>query len=411
MRVLIFTQYFTPEIGATQTRVHTFAAGLAARGHDVEVVCEVPNHPQGIIRPEFRGHAVRRRQLDGFRATYVWVYTSSQKTTRRRVAFYGSYMTMASIVGSAVRRPDVVFASSPPLPVALAAAVVAARYRVPWVMDVRDLWPEAAVALGELSNPRLLRLAERLERSLYASANMITAVTDPFCKKIATRTHDPDKVVLLPNGTTRFWVDGADLRVDRGSLELPTDRFLWTFAGNIGAAQGLEAAIDAAGLLGDRFRLLILGDGPARNQLEQRASSLPPGRVEFRDQVRQDVARRYLRASDCLLVPLAADPTLATFVPSKLYDCCAVGRPVIVAAAGEPHRLAESARAALAVPPGDAPALADAVRRLASDPGLHERLGAAGRAFGRENLRDHQVDQLGGLLEELVADFARGRRG
>src|SRR4051812_47283027 len=138
MRVLIFSQYFTPEVGATSTRVHSFAEGLAARGHDVEVICEVPNHPQGVIQPGYRGRLVRRQRLDGFRGSWVWVWTKAEKTTRDRLAFYASYTAMASAWGCLTARPDVVLASSPPLPVGVAASVVAHRHHVPWVLDVRD---------------------------------------------------------------------------------------------------------------------------------------------------------------------------------------------------------------------------------------------------------------------------------
>jgi glycosyltransferase involved in cell wall biosynthesis len=406
VRVLIFTQFFTPEVGATQTRLHTFAAGLAERGHDVEVICEVPNHPQGLVRPGYggRGRLVDRRSLESFRVRYVWVRTSPTKTTRSRLAFYGSYMAMAVAVGSFTRRPDVIFASSPPLPVAAAAAIVSRRHRVPWVMDVRDLWPEVAVAVGELSNPRMLAAAERLERRLYASAAAITTVTEPFRESIATKVGNAEKIHLLPNGTTRLYLDAARLEPDRASLELPKDKFIWTYAGNVGVAQGLETAVDAAGLLGDEFGLLILGDGPVRRRLEERATSHTSGSVFFRDQVPEEDAVRYLRASDALLVPLAADPVLEKFVPSKLYDFCAVGRPVVVAAAGEAQRLAESGGTGIAVAPGDPDELAGVVRRLRLDRGLRRELSRSGRAFARLRTRESGVMQLTALLEDVAVD-------
>src|SRR5215207_679264 len=147
MRILILTQFFTPEIGATSTRMHHFAAGLAARGHDVHVLCEVPNHPQGVVHPGYRGRPVIRKRLDGFHGHWLWVATKPEKTTRDRLAFYATYAGMAVAWGSSLPRPDVILASSPPLPVAAAAAGLARRHRSPWVMDVRDLWPQAAVAL------------------------------------------------------------------------------------------------------------------------------------------------------------------------------------------------------------------------------------------------------------------------
>ena len=133
---------------------------------------------------------------------------------------------------------------------------------------------------------------------------------------------------MITNGTTRTWLEIGASEVDRAALSLPEDRFVWAYAGNLGIAQGLDAAIDAAGLLGDGYQLLLLVDGPVRESLEQRARMLSRGSVAFHGLVEPVVAARYLRAADALLVPLDAQPALRKYVPSKLFDCCAVGRPV-----------------------------------------------------------------------------------
>lgn len=406
MRILLLSQYFTPEVTAARARLHPFAALLAERGHDVEVICEVPNHPDGVVRDEFRGKLTTRRELDGFGVRYVWVKTSPVKTTKTRLLFYGSYAAAATVAGFAARRPDVVFVSSPPLPAAVAAAAVAARHRVPWVMDVRDPWPEAAVALGELSNPRVIAALERLERRLYASARRIVTVTEPFRADIAGKAGSEEKITVIPNGTTQAWLDAGELDVSRAELDMPEDRFVWTYAGNVGIAQGMGAAIEAAERLGEGFQLQIVGQGPMLGQVKEMASRLPEGRVVFRGLVEPEVAARYLRASDASLVPLGAQPELAKFVPSKLFDCCAVGRPVILSAAGEPARLAAEAEAALAIPPEDPDALAEALRRLAGDGGLRESLAGRGRDFAGRYLRDRQVETLEGVLAGACADAA-----
>jgi glycosyltransferase involved in cell wall biosynthesis len=402
MRILILTQHFAPEVTAARARVEAFAAGLAAREHEVEVICAVPNHPEGIVHPEFRHRAIVRAEQDGYRVKYVWVRASPKKSVRNRLLLYATFAASATLAGALTRRPDVVLASSPPLPVGAAAAAVAARHRVPWVLDVRDLWPEAAVALGELPDGRAARAAERLERWLYKSAAAITTVTAPFCDDITERGVDADKVTLIPNGTTRQWLDAGELDADRVAADLPGDRFVWAYGGNLGLAQGLDAAIDAAADLGSDYQLLLIGDGPLRSQLEERAAELPDGLVDIRGLVQPDVAARTLRAADALLVPLDARPALRKFVPSKLFDCAALGRPVIVSAAGEASRIAAEAGAGLTVPPSDPVALADAVRALRDDPALRDRLSAAGRELARAYLRDRGVDRLDALLRSLA---------
>jgi glycosyltransferase involved in cell wall biosynthesis len=402
MRVLIVSQYYPPEITAAAMRVGAFASGLAARGHEVEVVCEVPSHPKGVIDPEYRRRAVARSEGDGVSVNRVWVYARPSKAVASRIANYGSYAALSAVVGSRRSRPDVVFASSPPLPVGAAAAAIARRFRVPWVLDVRDLWPDIAVVLGQLPEGMPLRLARRLERGLYRSASRITAVTEPFRRHIEANGGER-KVSVIYNGTTAAYLDAGGEEPTRDELGLSTDRFILTYAGNLGIAQGLEAAAEAAGQLDGDFQLVLLGDGPRRPALMQAASELPADRVEFRDLVPPAEAARIMRASDALLVPLAARADLRDYVPSKLFDACALGRPVIVATGGECERLASESEAALCIPPEDSGALSEAITRLREDTELSGALSRQAREFARQHVRDRGVDEL----ERILAEVAR----
>ncbi len=400
MRILIISQYFTPELTAASLRWHPLAAGLARSGHDVEVICEVPNHPGGVKQPGYAGFA-HQRELDGFWATYVWVHASESKRARHRLASYATFAASAAVrAGFTAGRPDVVVATSPPLSVGAVGALVATRHRVPWVFDVRDLWPEVAVALGELSEGRVLRAAERLERRLYASASAITTPTEPFAEQIRLRTDDARKVHVLPNGTTEAWLSVGEETVLRTDVGLPDDRFVWTYVGNVGLSQDLETALAAAGLLGDGFELQIVGDGSVRRRLEEQAIRLP-GNVVFRGMLPSREASRVMRASDAVLVSLADRPELGRSIPVKLYDSCAIGRPIVLAAPGEPCRIAEREGLALVTAPGDPEALATAVRRLRGDSELGERIAAAARDFATRHVRTNEVEPLEAILARL----------
>jgi glycosyltransferase involved in cell wall biosynthesis len=407
VRILIVTQHFAPEVTAARVRVESFAKGLMEMGHDARVLAAVPNHPEGVIQPDYRGKARLRRDWDGIPVTYVWVKTSPVKSTLNRLLYYGTFAAGASLAGAVEERPDVVVASSPPLPVGAAGAAIAARHRIPWIFDVRDLWPEVAVALGELTNPRIIAAAERLERRLYRSAAAVATTTEPFAEDIRAKLRDAGEaegetpVAVLPNGTTRLWVDAGGQDSDRSAAGLPEDAFVWSYAGNLGLAQGLEHAVKAAEILGDGFHLMLVGDGPKRTEIEEQVAAMKSGSVTMLGLMQPARAAELLRASDALLVSLGADPALRWFVPSKLFDFCALGRPVVLAAQGEAPRLAESAGAALQVAPGDPAALAAAVRQLRDDSALRERLGEAGRAFGADNLRERQARRLGELIESL----------
>jgi len=353
------------------------------------------------VHPGFKGRPLLRRRLGGLRVLYVWVRASPSRRRGARLASYGSYAAMAAAVGSALSRPDVVIASSPPLSVGAVGATVAKRFRVPWLLDVRDLWPEAAVALGELSEGKALEFAEWLERRLYRSAAAITTPTEPFRASIAEKAPSAQKVTVLPNGTTAMWLETGTRAVDREGLGLPSDRFVWTYAGNLGLSQSLDDVIEAARLLGEGYQLVLIGHGPARDRLEANAATLPPGAVIFKGTLPPRDCARWLRASDAVVVSLADDPALAKSVPIKLYDSCAVGRPVIVAAPGEARRLSAEAGAAVTVPPEDPAALADAVRRLHRDGDLRARMSHRAREFARAHTREAQVPVLEDVLLRL----------
>ncbi len=401
MRVLILSQYFTPEVTAASVRVHAFAEALAGRGHEVEVLCEAPSHPSGIVEAGYGGRTFDRRSMDGFAVTYARALTSPSKRARHRVASYGSYAALALAGGGRRGRPAVILASSPPLSVGAAAAMLARRWRVPWVFDVRDLWPEAAVVLGELRGRRAIAAAEHLERALYRSAAAITTTTEPFRDHVTEITGEPSRVLVVPNGTTRLWLEQGRREPDRAAVGSP-EAFVWTYAGNLGPLQDLESAVRAAVELGAGYRLLLVGEGSARARLTELAEELRAP-VEFKGLVQIDEAARILRASDAVLVSLGAEPALRKFVPSKLYDCAAVGRPMVVAADGEPARIAAENGMALVVPPGAPAELAAAIKRLRESPELRDSLVPAATAFAAESLREVQAARVADLLEELSA--------
>jgi colanic acid biosynthesis glycosyl transferase WcaI len=400
VRALLFSQYFTPEVTAASARVHAFARALSGRGHDVEVVCEAPSHPSGLVEPGYGDVRFDRRRLDGFGVTYVKTYAHPSKRARHRVASYASYAALAVAAASRAEPPDVILASSPPLPVGAAAALAARRRGVPWVMDVRDLWPEAAVVLGEISGRPVIAAAERLERALYRSAAAITTTTAPFRDHIREVRGHGGAIEVVPNGTTTLWLEAGRTAPDRDVIGSP-GTFTWTYAGNVGPLQDLESAVCAAAELGAAYRLVIVGDGSARERLRGLAGELGAN-VEFVDLVPPQHAARILRASDAVLVSLGADPVLRKFVPSKLYDCAAIGRPMIVAASGEPARIATENALALTVQPGSPAALAAAVRELREQPARGEELVGSALAFASESLREVQALRVAELLEGLT---------
>ena len=397
VHVLVVSQFFPPEPGATQNRLGSFADGLLQRGHSVTVLCEQPNHPTGVFQHGYGRRAMITERRGELTVRRLWVAASPRRTTPRRLAFYCSFAAGAAAAMLTLRRPDVCFASSPPLPGILAIADAARMRRIPLVVDVRDLWPAAAEALGELSNHRVVAILERAERRLYRHARRVTATTRPFCSHI-DRVSEVGKSVHLPNGALDELVAFAY------SPPAPARQFRIGYAGNLGIAQGLGIALDAAERLRDMdVRFVMVGDGAEGAELRAGIASRGlQDAVQICPPIPVAAVGDFLRSCDALLVPLRDHPLLRDFIPSKLYDAMAVGRPAIVAARGEAAALVAETGCGLVVAPEDGAALAAAVRRLASDRALADRLGWAGKAASAGLARAHQID----TLEDVLYDAA-----
>jgi hypothetical protein len=397
LRIILVSQYFPPEIGATQTRMQAFAEYLAARGHQVTVITEFPNHPHGVMPSEYRGRVLEDDRSNPYRILRVWVKTNPEKTRSTRLAFYLSYTGLATAVAPFAGGADVVLATSPPLFAAAAGLAIARLKRAPFVLDVRDLWPTAAVSLNELSPGVVLTAAEFVERLLYRQAAVVIGVTRPFCDYVDRVRDTEPKAVLIPNGTLDLFFSNGDPSA-RKRLGVPGDRFLVTFAGTHGIAQALPSILDAAEQTDSDIEFAFIGEGPAKEALVRSARARDLANVTFHPHFPLEEVAPILAASDALLVPLSAATTFDDFVPSKLFDFMATERPVILSARGEAARLLERAGAGIAVEPEDPAALAAAARWLAEHPREAEQMGSRGREFARTRLRRVQAERLEQVL-------------
>lgn len=396
MKILVLSQYFAPEPGATQNRMGAFVDGLVAQGHHVTVISEQPCHPAGVFHAGFGHRPLMTERAPGRAVHRIWVAASPRKTTIRRLAFYTTFAAGAALATAVASRHDVALMTSPPLPGVLAAAGAAAVRRLPVVVDVRDLWPAAAEALGELNNRHVIAALGRAERWLYHSAYRVTATTRPFCHHIDAVAGRPVST-HLPNGALDALVALAD------TAPPAREPFTVGYAGNLGIAQGLRIAIDAAERLkNEPVRFILLGDGPLASDLRAEATRRRLEGIEFRPAVPVEEVGPFLQSCHALLVPLRDHPLLDDFIPSKLYDAMAVGRPTLVAARGQAADLVRSTSSGVSVPPEDGDALAQAVRHLASRPDHARDLGRAGRRAARDLRRSRQLKRLEAILYDAA---------
>lgn len=407
VRILYFTQYYPPEVGATQTRAHEMAAYLTEQGHHVTIITEVPNHPSGVIPPAYHGRLSERRLENGIDVLRLWVWASPEKTFKSRMRFYLSYMGIAALAGALIRgKYDLVYATSPPLFVGAAGLAAAAVRRIPFIFEVRDLWPESAVALGELSGKRAIKAAEALEGLLYRRAAQVVAVTQGIYDRLLERRVECDKLALVPNGANtehfRFLPDErAALRTQLGLR----DKFVVMYAGIHGIAQGLETLLQTASLLQDSpdIQIVFIGEGPRKAALAQLLADMNLQNVTMLPEVPSSKIPSYLSAADCTIVPLRDEPLFRGALPSKMFESWACERPIVLSVAGEARRVLEQANAGIACRPEDPADMARAIRALRDNPAVAEEMGKSGRAFVLTNYsRRAQAQVLERILRTVT---------
>lgn len=409
MRILYLSQYFPPEVGATQTRAYEMARYMVTQGHHVTMLTEVPNHPKGIIPPEYQDKWYEQAVLDGIDVRRVWVKTSPQKNFYTRMAFYLSFMGMATLAGlfKAEGRYDLIYATSPPLFVGGAALALSYLRQLPLVFEVRDLWPELAVAMGELKNPLAITLAEWLEKACYRRAKKIVVVTRGYYERMQARGYPVDKLAVITNGTNAdlFQFKPAAGQELRQKLGL-SDKFIAIYAGLHGLAQKLDTVLEAATQLTDHndIHFLFVGEGPVKQEIVAQATQQGLPNVTFHPEVPRQQMPVFLSAANAALVPLYRSNLAAIALPSKMFDAWACQCPTLVSVDGEARQVLGEAGAGLFVEPENAQALAAAILKLKNDPVAAQEMGLKGRRFVTEHYsRQAQAQQLAQLLQSILA--------
>ena len=371
MRILYLHQFFITRAGGGGTRSYEFARRFAERGHGVRMVTAAAG-----------SRTVDGIEVVGVRGAYSdYMHATGFSNLRRMLAFarFALGATVAAVRGP---RPDVIYATSPPLTMALPALVAAARWRAPLVFEVRDLWPEAPIQMGALRSRPAQRLARAVERFVYSRSARLIALS-------------PGIRAALPSAKTELVPNSADL--DLFDPAPHSGPFLVSYFGAMGEANDLSAAVEAARLLPD-VDFVLMGDGKRRAELERAA----PPNVVFRKGSKADVARLAAESAACLTL-FKDVPVLATNSPNKLFDTFAAGRPAIVNMDGWMRELVEQNGAGLYARAGDAGELAERIAWLRDHPEEAARMGRNARALAeREFGRDELAGRALAVLEEAA---------
>lgn len=382
------------------TRHFEIARELTTRGWSVTLAAS-DFHLQTRSYTRRPGHASRAavlEHLDGVKFLWFWSAPYTRNDWRRGWNWisFGQSLSRWQPNGSS---PDVVIGSSPQLFAALAGARMASRLGVPFVLEVRDLWPESLLAAGGRKGPAYHAFGA-IARHLYNRADRIVVLARGSAEHIARSGVDERKIVYVPNG--------VDLNAFTTRPGGPGDSFTLVYAGAHGPANGLDAVLDAAALLRNdpRIRFLFVGDGPAKSALREDAARRDLANVEFRDPVAKSDIPSLFAAADAGLMVLRDSPLFAYGVsPNKLFDYFGAALPVVCNVPGDVASMVADAGAGEQAADSSGAALADAIRRLvARSRDERARMGLAGRAWvAREHSRPVLAERLDSVLRELIA--------
>ena len=405
MRICYLAQFFNRPDEAGAGRHYAFATEWAKAGHDVTVITGQQNYRTGANTSS----TLRRRidEVDGVRVVRTYVYSAYKGSFKKRYLNFGSFL--ASSVAAALRepKPDVVFASSPPLTVAMAGHAISRLRGVPLVADIRDLWPESAVALGVVAEGRFTRGAERIARGVYEHASRLVAVTGGIEEGLRAVGVPAERIVRITNGVdVGLYEDTGDEDPLRGELGLE-DKFLCIYVGGQGILHDVGTVVEAATHLRDtNAHFLIIGQGDDRPRLEARVREESIENVTFLDPIPKSRVPGVIASADCAVYSLRDDPFFRGTFPNKNFDYLAAARPVVLAVEGESADLVHKAGAGIVTPPGNGEAMAGGIRHMMNHPpDTRRRMGESGRAYVLENYR--RVD-LAARLERVLREVGEG---
>ena len=402
LHILFISDNFPPEINAPASRTFEHCRYWVKAGHKVTVITCFPNFPSGKIHEGYSNRLYQIETIDGISVVRVWTFIASNEGFWRRIIDYLSFMIAAVVAACFQKRPDVIVGTSPQFFAICAARAVSILRRRPWILELRDLWPESIRAVGALRNSIVLRLLERLEMHLYRKADHIIVVAQSFVRILTERGVDGGKISVVTNGVDNLSLEPRNGGVLRQELGLE-QKFVVGYIGTLGMAHALETVIDAASIAAVELEMrdihfVFVGDGARKSSLIDEATTRQLSNITFLPSVPRKVAMEYLSMLDASIVHLKNTELFEAVIPSKIFECMAMGIPILMGVRGEALDIVEQAGAGIAFEPENSIQLAGAIRHLRDNPFARESLGNAGRTaapgFDRGRLAKLMLEKI-----------------
>ena len=340
MHILFLSDNFPPEVNAPASRTYEHCREWVLSGAQVTVITCAPNFPHGKVFDGYCNRLWQSEMVDGIRVIRVWSFIAANEGFARRILDYISFMVSATLATFFVRKVDVVVGTSPQFFTACAAWVVGGLKRVPWVFELRDIWPESIKAVGAMKDSLAIRFLERLELFLYRHATCIVTVTHTFKKTLIQRGIEGNKIQVVTNGVDLNHFIPQEKDSDLVHQLGLHKRFIAGYIGTHGMAHGLETLLDAAEIIQSKkdaedVSILFLGNGAKKAELVASAQSRGLSNVIFLDSTSKGDVTRYWSLLDVSIIHLRKTELFASVIPSKLFECMGMGIPVLHGVAGE----------------------------------------------------------------------------
>ena len=383
MHIIFLTHYFYPEGNAPASRTFDNCKRWVAKGHKVTIVTGVPNVPDGIIYEGYKNRFFQWEEMNGISVLRVWTYIAPNKGFFKRTLNYFSFMISSLLGIFLIKKGDLVIATSPQIFCGVAGYIFSRMRKLPFIFEVRDIWPETMIAIGALKSRKLIRILEYIEMFLYRNSEKIVVLTESFKKVISQKGILEEKIFVVKNGVdiTFFCPQDKENEV-RKEYDLE-GKFVVSYIGTLGMCQGLVQVLRAS----ENFRnnddivFLLVGSGAERDTLIRKKEKKQLDNVIFIERQSKHLIPSFYAASDVCLVTLKNTPYFKTVIPSKIFEIMSMARPIILGVDGETKKIVEKAKAGLFIEPENYIDLKKAILRLYNCPEKCQELGRNGRRF------------------------------
>lgn len=408
MKILFFTHYYTPEGNAPASRVSALAERWTQAGHQVTVVTGVPNVPNGIVYDGYRNRfRLQHETINGVQVVRVWTFVAGNRGVAKRMLNFLSYMFSSTLYGLFARRPDIMIATSPQFFCGWTGVLLRTLRRIPFVLEIRDIWPESINAVDAKIPGLAYRILCWMERMMYRSAQHIVTVGPEYAALLKQRDVPEKKISIIMNGVdkTLFYPRpvNAELR-RRYGLE---GKFVCSYIGTIGMACGLATVLTAARILKDTGRndivFLLIGDGAERENLQRQAQEQKLDNIIFTGRLPKKEIPDWIASSDVNLVHLKKNDLFRTVMPSKIFESAGCAKPLLIGVEGFARNLVLQAEAGIAMEPENAAEMVKKLTEMAASPELCEKLGKnAFNNIAAKYDRDRQAAEYAEILRRVV---------